>query len=131
MRVHPILKWSYADVWNYLRQDVRPYCTLYDQVRSWWGAARGRVMVAQTGTLTQPAHAPQGYTSLGSVHDTLPNSLLKRADDTYAYVCMHGRRPLHLGGLSPPRKLIPRRLPPPDAGLPVTLSAADMSVRAE
>ncbi|XP_062117349.1 uncharacterized protein LOC133831163 isoform X2 [Humulus lupulus] len=48
MRVNPILDWSYRDVWAFLLACKVQYCSLYDQ----------------------------GYTSIGSIHDTVPNALL-------------------------------------------------------
>jgi Predicted nucleotide-utilizing enzyme related to molybdopterin-biosynthesis enzyme MoeA len=50
MRVNPILEWSYGHVWHFLRVFKLPYCSLYDQ----------------------------GYTSLGTVQDTLPCPALKK-----------------------------------------------------
>nr|ODO02192.1 FMN adenylyltransferase [Cryptococcus depauperatus CBS 7855] len=52
LRVHPILHWTYADVWNFLLEFQVPYCELYDL----------------------------GYTSLGSTTNTSPNPLLKKSD---------------------------------------------------
>jgi FAD synthetase len=50
MRINPIINWNYGHVWHFLRHYDLPYCTLYDA----------------------------GYTSLGSVHDTLPCPALRR-----------------------------------------------------
>lgn len=44
MRVNPVINWTYGHVWHFLRLFHLPYCSLYDQ----------------------------GYTSLGTVKDTLP-----------------------------------------------------------
>lgn len=52
MRVNPILDWSYRDVWAFLLNSKVPYCNLYDQ----------------------------GYTSIGSLYDTVPNALLRIND---------------------------------------------------
>ncbi|KAG5408019.1 hypothetical protein IGI04_004338 [Brassica rapa subsp. trilocularis] len=59
MRVNPILDWSYSlclcrDVWAFLLTCKVKYCSLYDQ----------------------------GYTSIGSIHDTVPNALLSVNDTT-------------------------------------------------
>ncbi|KAL9426815.1 hypothetical protein AB3S75_033570 [Citrus x aurantiifolia] len=54
MRVNPILDWSYRDVWAFILTCKVQYCSLYDQ----------------------------GYTSIGSIHDTLPNALLCISDSS-------------------------------------------------
>ncbi|KAL8504437.1 hypothetical protein ACS0TY_015851 [Phlomoides rotata] len=69
MRVNPILDWSYRDVWAFLLTCKVQYCSLYDQ----------------------------GYTSIGSIHDTVPNALLSsktnNSDEKYkpAYLLLDGR----------------------------------------
>ncbi|CAL9057975.1 unnamed protein product [Musa banksii] len=56
MRVNPILDWSYRDVWAFILTCKVQYCSLYDQ----------------------------GYTSIGSIYDTVPNALLSIADSLNA-----------------------------------------------
>jgi len=49
LRISPMLKWSYSQVWSFLRDNDVLYCSLYDR----------------------------GYTSVGSTSNTTPNPLLK------------------------------------------------------
>ena len=50
LRVNPVLNWNYGHVWHFLRTFDLPYCSLYDE----------------------------GFTSLGTVKDTLPCPALKK-----------------------------------------------------
>ncbi|KAF3331797.1 FAD synthase-like protein [Carex littledalei] len=70
MRVNPILDWSYRDVWSFILTCKVKYCSLYDQ----------------------------GYTSIGSIYDTVPNALLSMSDSSGpkgsfkpAYMLLDGR----------------------------------------
>jgi len=55
MRIHPILDWTYAEVWNFLLALRVPYCHLYDL----------------------------GYTSIGLQDDTIPNPRLRTIQGHY------------------------------------------------
>ncbi len=64
VRIHPIVDWTYDDVWTYLRGEPSPipYCPLYDH----------------------------GYTSLGDASRTTPNPHLARLIDSgTAYLPAH------------------------------------------
>ncbi|KAK6463727.1 hypothetical protein DFJ63DRAFT_335243 [Scheffersomyces coipomensis] len=50
LRIHPILHWNYVDIWDFLIGCDLDYCSMYDD----------------------------GYTSLGGIHNTIPNPFLKK-----------------------------------------------------
>lgn len=56
MRVNPVLNWSYAYVWKFLRDLDVPICSLYEK----------------------------GYTSLGAIENSKPNPLLRNEDGSYS-----------------------------------------------
>lgn len=65
MRVHPLLQWTYEEIWAFLldEDDPKPYCSLYDD----------------------------GFTSLGQMHNTRKNPCLKieaapSPDESRAYL---------------------------------------------
>ncbi|GAA5913574.1 hypothetical protein JCM6882_001690 [Rhodosporidiobolus microsporus] len=70
MRVHPILDWSYGDVWAFLRCGGLSLGA---------GGAAGEKGLAEGGRtgLEWCELYDYGYTSLGSTHNTFPNPLLR------------------------------------------------------
>lgn len=55
LRIHPILHWNYNEIWDFLLGCDLNYCEMYDH----------------------------GYTSLGGIHNTVPNPKLKISSDKY------------------------------------------------
>ncbi|KAK4047763.1 3'-phosphoadenosine 5'-phosphosulfate sulfotransferase [Microbotryomycetes sp. JL221] len=70
MRVHPILDWSYKQIWDFLRH---PMLTIGDENQS--GDQD------DVGTIEWCELYDYGYTSLGSTHNTFPNPLLRTEDE--------------------------------------------------
>ncbi|BGP54152.1 hypothetical protein JCM8202_000024 [Rhodotorula sphaerocarpa] len=110
MRVHPILDWSYHDVWDFLRC---PQLTLgagegegvHQSGLGWEEAAGGDDGTLRTGASSGGAEGRNalewcelydyGYTSLGSTHNTFPNPLLRATGSSPA---RRRRRPRPLTG---------------------------------
>lgn len=57
LRIHPLLDWSYADIWAYIDEFSVPYCDLYKA----------------------------GFTSLGGISRTKPNFRLLTSDGTFKH----------------------------------------------
>ncbi|CAG7850416.1 SubName: Full=Related to FAD1-flavin adenine dinucleotide (FAD) synthetase {ECO:0000313/EMBL:CCA69631.1} [Serendipita indica DSM 11827] len=80
-RVHPIINWTYQQIWEYLRMFQVPYCDLYNQ-----------------GTVPMTHHpVATSYTSLGSTFNTYPNPALREANGHYlpAYELKDGSKERH------------------------------------
>ncbi|GAA6052499.1 hypothetical protein JCM3770_003797 [Rhodotorula araucariae] len=67
VRVHPVLDWSYADIWAFLRSDALSLGAGTDG-----DVAQGAGLGLEWCELYD-----YGYTSLGSTHNTFPNPLLR------------------------------------------------------
>ncbi|GAA5886145.1 hypothetical protein JCM16303_000064 [Sporobolomyces ruberrimus] len=70
IRVHPILDWSYSEIWQFLKH---PDLTL-------GASTRGSEPVG--GGVEWCELYDYGYTSIGSTHNTFPNPLLRRTPST-------------------------------------------------
>nr|CDI54692.1 adenine nucleotide alpha hydrolases-like protein [Melanopsichium pennsylvanicum 4]SNX85768.1 related to FAD1 \ len=76
-RIHPILDWTYQDVWHFLRcphlgSSEQALGTTRDELAKDWGTAGGGAQGVPYCLLYD-----QGYTSLGSTYNTLPNPELE------------------------------------------------------
>jgi len=89
-RVNPLLHWTYADVWHFLRQNGLPYCGMYDR----------------------------GYTSIGQQANTLPNPALRREDGSYEPAYELADDSLERAGRMRAGKASPREEVTPDVPLP-------------
>lgn len=83
LRIHPILAWDYASVWAFLR------CAYLGTDH-----APSEPYVAGGGPAGVPycAMYDQGYTSLGSTHNTRPNPFLKKGDGYAPAYCLRDGR---------------------------------------
>jgi len=73
LRVHPIINWTYDQIWEYLQRFSVPYCSLYDQ---------GHVE-HPTSPILQLTLGAYRYTSLGSTHNTYRNPALRDQNGDY------------------------------------------------
>lgn len=78
MRIHPILNWTYTDIWDYLRLHEVPWCHLYDEGCVLLGLARAfpRWTCVLTFCLPDAMARFARFTSLGSQLNTNPNPAL-------------------------------------------------------
>ncbi|GAA5872610.1 hypothetical protein JCM8547_003709 [Rhodosporidiobolus lusitaniae] len=106
MRVHPILDWSYGDVWAFLREgsltlgaeEERKEGEEGEGEKKAEGKAEGKGLGLEWCELYD-----YGYTSLGSTHNTFPNPLLRATttDGHYSGAEQEGSERAPLGGWRP------------------------------
>ncbi|BGP14229.1 hypothetical protein JCM10213_005880 [Rhodosporidiobolus nylandii] len=105
MRVHPILDWSYSDVWAFLRS---PALTLGagaggDAATE---GSQGKGREKERRGLEWCELYDYGYTSLGSTHNTFPNPLLRATTSDGHYDAPNGHTAAPLGGWRPAWELL-------------------------